>query len=91
MFKGANGPLFYLFVMKRLEHLKELKEMYEMELDDIHVYEGDPRIKDLREASLHYSILMFEDEIRRLERKKIKIITAVVAVVVALFIVYLIF
>jgi hypothetical protein len=80
--------------MKALKDLKELKEMYEMELDDLHVYEGDPRIKELREAALQFQIVMVEDQICKLEEKRkslIQVITATVVAVFVLFIVYLIF
>jgi len=58
----------------KLSELKHLKEMYTNELDDVHIYEGNPYIQELRKNELEFRIALVDEAIEKYENKKNKIV-----------------
>jgi len=80
--------------MSKLEELKILKEMYLQDLEDIHVYEANPHMKELRQFELESQIVAIMEAIEYLEREnqsKKKVIIGLGITLIISFIIYLIF
>jgi hypothetical protein len=80
--------------MSKLEELKILKAMYLQDLEDIHVYEANPHMKELRQFELESQIVAIMEAIEYLERanqSKKKVIIGLGITLIISFIIYLIF
>lgn len=58
----------------KLSELKHLKEMYTNELDDVHIYEGNPYMQELRKNELEFRIALVDEAIEKHQNKNNKII-----------------
>jgi hypothetical protein len=80
--------------MKKVEELKLLKDTYLQDLEDIHLFDANPKIKELRRFELEGKILSVLEAIEYLEREnqsKKRTIIIFGIVIISLVIIYLIF
>lgn len=49
--------------MKRIEELQELKKMYTQDLEDLHMFEANHHMYELRKNELEWRIMSIEDTI----------------------------
>jgi|688.fasta_scaffold2062378_1 hypothetical protein len=75
--------------MNKIEELKILKAMYIQDLEDVHVYESNPHMKELREFELGGRIAAITDAIEYLEKqnksnKKVIIFLVIITIILSL-------
>ena len=78
--------------MKRIEELKVLKEMYLQDLEDVHIYDANPHMKELRQFELEFQIMSIMDAIEYLEEQnklKKKVIIFLGITIILLSLIYL--